>query len=406
MTDHWKSELDAIIAEQADRIVGLRRHLHAHPDPSGEEQATSQHLYQQLMELGLKVRIGREGCGVVADNHQEPKTKRIGFRGDIDALRIQDEKLVDYRSRCDGVMHACGHDAHAAIAFGVALALHEMDQRDALPRPLAWRAVFQPGEETATGARQMIAAGVMEDVSAIYALHVDPTRAVGKIGICSGPFTANCDALDFTIVGQGGHGARPHESKDPIAATAQLINALYQFVPLATDSFDAVVLSIGQISSGRNPNVIPDKAELSGTLRTLSSAVRQRTIEKIREVVRGVGEVTDTQIDVSFGASIPAVYNDPATTKVIESAASEVLGTEGLETITRPSMGSEDFACFVEEAPGSMFRLGTAANLGGITPLHTPRFDIAEDALELGVRILSRAVIMTTLKEQASRTAG
>lgn len=390
----WQTQLDAIVADQADDVVALRRHLHTHPEPSGEEQATSQLLFEKLLALDLDTRIGPEGCGVMADCPRIADSPRVGIRGDIDALRIQDEKLVEYRSQQPHVMHACGHDAHAAIVYGVASALVELERREAAPWPLSWRAILQPAEETAVGARRMIESGALEGVGSMFALHVDPTRATGRVGICPGAFTANCDGLEFTISGQGGHGARPHESKDPIAATAQLINALYHFVPLATDSFDAVVLSIGRVSSGRNPNVIPDRAELSGTLRTLSAAVRERTVDRIREILRGVSEVTDTQIEMAFTSSIPAVHNDPETTALVTKAATEVVGAEGIEPITRPSMGSEDFACFVEKAPGTMFRLGTAADLSAITPLHTPRFDIDEAALSLGVRIVSRAVIL------------
>ena len=398
MSTGWKRELDAIVAEQAGRVVDLRRHLHRHPEPSGAEHETSQLLYQNLLELGLDARIGPEGCGVVADNPADAGAPRIAFRGDIDALRIQDEKLVEYRSRRDGVMHACGHDAHASVAYGVASALAELERRGHAPWPLTWRAVLQPEEETAAGARKMIAKGALDNVRAIFAMHVDPMRPCGAVGICAGPMTANCDGLEFVIHGQGGHGARPHESHDPIAATAQLINALYQFVPLATDSFDAVVLSIGQVSSGQNPNVIPDRAELSGTLRTLSAAVREQTIEKIRQIMRGVSEVTATEIELTFTASIPSVQNDPNATEIVRMAAAEVVDVEGIQPITRPSMGSEDFACFVEEIPGAMFRLGVASDLSTVTPLHTPRFDIDEAALQLGVRILARAVIMSCEK--------
>lgn len=395
MTHAWKGQLDAIVAEQRERIVALRRRLHQSPEPSGAEHETSQLLYQQLLELDLDARVGPEGCGVVADNRIDSEELRVAFRGDIDALRIQDEKQVAYRSQRPGLMHACGHDAHAAIAVGTASALATLEARGQTPWPLAWRAILQPEEETATGARRLVDWGVLEQVRTVFALHVDPTRASGTIGICSGPFTASCDGLEFTITGLGGHGARPHESKDPIAATAQLINALYQFVPLATDSFDAVVLSIGRVESGQNPNVIPDRAELSGTLRTLSPAVRQRTIEKVEQIVRGVSEITETDIVMTLTASIPAVENDPNATEIVRMAAAETLGVEGIQAIHRPSMGSEDFACFLEHAPGAMFRLGTARDLSDVTPLHTPRFDIDERALEMGVQIMARTVIMS-----------
>lgn len=403
MTDNWKIKLDDTVAEYANQIVALRRHLHRNPEVSGAELKTSLHLYQLLDKLEIDVRMGPEGCGVVADSLADltstggpsaPADTRIAFRGDIDALSIQDEKEVSYRSDTEGVMHACGHDAHASIIYGTILTLEALRGQQALPWPVSWRAIFQPSEETATGAAQMLETGVMEDVSKIFALHVDPTRRTGEIGLRSGAMTAHCDLLRLVVHGQGGHAARPHESKDPIAAAAQLISTLYQFVPRATDSHDAVVLTIGQLQGGQNPNVIPDTVSLSGTMRTLDTSVRARTIEQIRQVARGVGEITDTSIDVELPTNIPSVNNDAELTRLVWHEAEDVLGIENVQLIARPSMGSEDFACYLDHAPGVMFRLGSAIDLAAITPLHTPKFDIDEASLEIGVRVLARSIIM------------
>ena len=394
MRNDWKSSLDSIVGELAGELVALRRHLHAHPEPSGAELETSLLVYQRLAEAGLDVRMGPDGCGVIADNRVPVATPRVAIRGDVDALLIQDEKSVTYRSTRDGVMHACGHDAHTAIVTIAAVALSRLEAIGAAPWPLAWRAILQPAEEVATGARQMIAAGAMKRVRAIFGLHVDPTRRAGEIGVRTGAFTAHCDAVRISVRGRGGHGARPHESHDPIAASAQLISTLYQFVSRATDNFDAMVLSFGRISGGHSPNVIPEEVELGGTLRTLDGAVREQTVEHIRRLARGVEEITGTRIDVKLDASIPSVNNDSRATKLAELAGADVLGAENVREIPRPSMGSEDFACYLDHSPGAMFRLGVASNLDAITPLHTPRFDVDESALPLGVRILSRMVVM------------
>ncbi len=396
MSTDWKDQLDAIVGENADDVIALRRHLHAHPEPSGEELQTSLHLYQLLGDLAQNVRMGPEGCGVIADGAVASASQRIAIRGDIDALRIQDEKDVDYRSTQKGIMHACGHDAHTAIIYGAVRALVALEEQDQTPWPVAWRAIFQPAEETATGAVQMIEAGALEDVGAIFSLHVDPTRRTGEIGIRSGAMTAHCDLIQLTVHGRGGHAARPHESKDPIAASAQLISTLYQFVPRATDSHDAVVVTIGRVRGGENPNVIPDMAELWGTVRTLDAAVRSRTIEQIRQVARGVEEITGTQIEVAFHVSIPSVYNDAELTRLVWQMAEEVVGGKHVQLIARPSMGSEDFACYLEQIPGVMFRLGCASDLAASTALHTPQFDIDETAIEFGTRILARAVVMAS----------
>jgi amidohydrolase len=389
----WKQALDAIVAESADELVALRRHLHAHPEPSGAELETSLLLYQRLADAGLEVRMGPDGCGVVADNPSAKGPDRIAIRGDIDALLIHDEKLVPYRSTRDGVMHACGHDAHAAIAVGAALALRRLEVEGKTPWPLRWRALLQPSEETATGARRMIDAGVLSGVRMIFALHVDPARRAGEIGLRTGAFTAHCDALHIIVRGRGGHGARPHESRDPIGAVAQLISTLYQFVPRANDSLDATVLSFGRIAGGENPNVIPEQVEIDGTLRTLESAVRTRAVEQIHQVARGVAEITGTHIEVDWRASVPSVHNDVEASRLLSEAAADVPGCI-VRHIPRPSMGSEDFACFLEHCPGAMFRLGVARDLNAITPLHTPTFDIEESALALGAKILARTVVL------------
>jgi len=403
MSHDWKDRLDAVVSENADDVIALRRHFHAHPEPSGEELQTSLHLYQLLGELNGDLRMGPEGCGVIADGGAASATRRIALRGDIDALRIQDEKDVAYRSTHDGLMHACGHDAHTAILYGAIRALAALEERDELPWPVAWRAIFQPAEETATGAAQMIAAAALDGVDAIFSLHVDPTRRTGEIGLRSGAMTAHCDSLQLIVHGRGGHAARPHEAKDPIAASAQLISTLYQFVPRATDSLDAVVVTIGRVRGGENPNVIPDTVELWGTVRTLDTAVRSRTIEQIRQVARGVGEITGTEIEVAFHISIPSVYNDAELTRLVWQAAEDVVGAEHVQLIARPSMGSEDFACYLEQLPGVMFRLGCAADLAASPPLHTPQFDIDETALAFGTRILARSVVMAAQEEVGGR---
>jgi amidohydrolase len=389
----WKHAIDGIVNESTHDLIVLRRHLHAHPEPSGSELETSLLLYQRLDQAGLAVRMGPDGCGVVADNRAASDGPRVAIRGDIDALLIHDQKLVRYRSQRDGVMHACGHDAHAAIVTFAALALRELERNGLAPWPLCWRAILQPAEETATGARRMVAAGALEGVGSIFALHVDPTRQVGEIGVRAGAFTAHCDSIAIIVRGRGGHGARPHESRDPVAAAAQLINALYQFVPRATNSQDAIVLSFGRIAGGQNANVIPEQVEIGGTLRTLDALVRTQTIDQIRQVARGVAETTGTQIEVGFEGNIPAVNNNADATQLLELAARDIAGVT-VRHIPRPSMGSEDFACFLDNVPGAMFRLGVARDLTRVTSLHTPTFDIDEAALPLGVKVLARAVVL------------
>ncbi len=319
MTADWQRQLDAIVDERHDWMVALRRHLHAHPEPSGEELKTSLHLYQQLGEEGLAVTMGPDGRGVIVDS-PSCEDRRFALRADIDALKIQDRKNTPYRSRTPGVMHACGHDAHTAILCGTAVSLAELERRGLQPWPICWRGIFQPSEETATGAVEMIRAGALEGVDAILAAHVDPTRTAGKIAVCRGPMTANCDAMSIKVHGRGGHAARPHESNDPIAAAAQLISTIYQFVPRATDSFDAVVVTIGEVRGGDNPNVIPEHVVLRGTLRTLDRAVRERTMHHIYQLARGIEEISGTRIELEFQTSILSIDNDAQLVNLVVQA--------------------------------------------------------------------------------------
>ncbi len=307
----WQDNLDEIIKSRVDQMIGIRRHLHANPEVSGEERETSLYLYQLVGDEGLSVRMGPEGRGIVADiaPTDDVTNGRIALRADIDALRIHDAKDVPYRSTCSGVMHACGHDAHTALVFGAISSLAEFARDGQLPWPVSVRAVFQPAEETVRGAKEMISIGALDGVSAILATHMDPMRPLGHIGVREGVLTANCDEMSIKIVGRGGHAARPHEAADPIAAAAQLISAMYQFVPRATDSQDAVVVTIGQVVAGENANVIPEEVLLHGTVRTLDQEVRRQTFDHIRRLAHGMGETTDTRIEVEFGLGSPSVVN-------------------------------------------------------------------------------------------------
>lgn len=404
MNQSWKQHLDQAIERHFDQMVAVRRHLHAHPELSGDEHQTSLYLYQALNDGGLDVRIGPEGRGVIADlagRESRDPSPRIALRADIDALRIQDQKEVNYRSTREGVMHACGHDAHAAIVTGALLALHDLWQADQLPAPGGVRGIFQPAEETCEGAKDMIQSGCLQGVDAILGLHVDPSRQVGRIGLKDGILTAYSDSMWLKIRGRAGHAARPHEASDPIAAGAQLISSLYMFVPRVTDSQEAVVLSIGQIQGAETVNVIPEEILLGGTLRTLDATVREDTIEHIRRLADGIARMSGTSIEVTFGLGSASIQNDPVLMGLLREAGREVVGPRCIDTIPRPSMGSEDFAFYLEHVPGAMFRLGSASTPAGSASLHTPTFDIDEEALRVGSRLFARSAIGWMLEKNA-----
>lgn len=405
MSTPWQRQLDEAIDSQVARMIEVRRHLHRYPEPSGEEYETTRYLRGVLAEAGLDARVAPSGRGLMveASAAEVSPAPRIALRADMDALHIHDAKNVEYSSCRPGVMHACGHDAHTAAVLGAILGLKSA--AEALPHPVRWRGIFQPAEEMGDGALEMIAAGAVEGVEAILALHMDPTRPTGRIGLRYGVLTAACDELEICITGRGGHAARPHESLDPIAAAAQLISSIYLFIPRATESSDAVVVTIGEVKAGDNPNVIPERALLRGTIRTLAAATRERTKTHIRQLVKGLAEVSGTSIEVTFQVGPQSVVNDTSLTDVLHVAGSELLGEEHLDIIGQPSMGGEDFAEYLDHVPGAMFRLGCARSQAGDAPLHTPDFDIDERSLAIGAKILARAAVLWSAPQRSTVTS-
>ena len=391
--ESWTVELDRVATRLRKKLTAVRRHLHCHPESSGQETETTRYLAGILSEAGLTPQICSQGRGAIVDGPAPDNARRICLRGDMDALFIQDGKKCEYRSQVPGVMHACGHDAHSACLVGSVLALEELRRHDLLPWPTPWRAIFQPAEETAAGAKEMIAAGALKNAGAIFALHVDPARTVGEIGVRDGAFTASCDEFAIRIYGRGGHGARPHETADPIAAAAWMISAIYQTLPRQMSPLKPVVASVGQIAAGRCANVIPETAEMRGTLRTLDEPSRAAAKAILENIRAGAEKTTGCQIHISFPVGCAAVINDAGLNRVLRKAAQTL--PEGLQVseLAAPSMGSEDFGEYTRHVPGSMFRLGCQASPSGAV-LHSPHFDLDERCLILGARLLSRAAIL------------
>ena len=368
--------------------------MHRAPEPSGEEHETTQRLLELLAGTSLRVTVPDTKLGLLVDSPHASEGDLIALRADIDALRIADAKAVDYKSANEGLMHACGHDAHSAVVYGALLALQALEDSGECPWPVRYRGIFQPAEETAAGALEMIDAGALHGVSQALSIHVDPSREVGTIGLRDGAFTASCDTLSICIRGRGGHAARPHESLDPIAAAAQLVSSIYLFIPRGADSHEPVVVTIGQFHAGDNSNVIPEYAELRGTIRTLDAGTRARTKEHVRQLARGIAEASGTKIEVDFQPGPPSVLNDPDANALLERAALLDPPAAQVRRIPRPSMGGEDFAFYLEHVPGAMLRLGCAPTAAGTHPLHSPLFDIDERCLAVGARILARAVVL------------
>ncbi len=368
-------------------LTEVRRHLHRHPELSGQEYETTAFLSGQLTAAGIPHRHGPGGVGLITEDQASSDVPIIALRADIDALPITEESEAPYRSTAPGVMHACGHDAHAAMVLGATLELHR-----AAALPVRWRTIFQSSEEAGQGALDMVTAGAVEGAQAILAFHVDPALPAGHVAIVPGPQTSCCQDFTIEVRGRGGHGARPHLTIDPIAIAAHLLTTIYQAIPRQTDQRRPAIVTVGQIVGGHCTNVIPDTAMLRGTIRTLDPAVSVETRERLIRICQGVALAFGGEIRPTFERQLNGVVNDPRLTAHCTAVAQKLLGPAHVVTEGLPSMGAEDFADYLTQVPGCMMRLGVKFPDKESTPLHTPTFDIDESALALGARLLFSVV--------------
>ena len=394
--------LDRIADERSSDWIAVRRYLHTHPEPSGDEIRTTQFIAERLVSLGIVPNVPERGVGVIADlkiGSPTADTPIIAIRADIDALRMHDRKSIEYASGCPGVAHACGHDAHTTVVLAAAELLTILSRR--LPEsdvPSAHlRFVFQAAEETAQGANWMVEDGALHGVSSILGLHVDPSIPAGKVGIRYGVLTAQVDEVLIEVRGKGGHAARPQHTSDPIGAAAMLVSALYQSVPRRADSLTPMVFSVGSIHGGTASNVIPDLVEIAGTLRSTDCRTRDNVLSGIRQICTGIAAPTGNTIDVTYRSPLGSVINDVTVMSAIEAATIQVLGGENIVLIDRPSMGGEDFAVYTDHVRGAQFRLGCAGPEGDWPLLHSPIFDVDETAIPLGARIIARSALLLAM---------
>ncbi|NNJ24917.1 M20 metallopeptidase family protein [Alienimonas chondri] len=392
---HLAAVLWSRVEALAERQIEARRHLHQSPEPSGEEWGTTAFVADTLTEAGHSPRTFGDVPGAICDvdlGELPPDALRVAIRGDMDALRVCEEADVPYASDRPGLMHACGHDAHTSLALFAALAAGEV-AADWDGPPIGLRFLFQPAEENGKGAHWLCKRGAMKGVSHVLAAHVDPHFPAGEVGVKDGPLTAFCDELHVNVKGRGGHAARPHESRDPLAAACSLVNTLYSLVPRRYDAQQAAVLTFGMLNTGAAPNVIPDSAELRGTLRTFDPAVRDTILRTVTEACAGVGAARAVSIEPKFVAALAGVTNDPGCTAALAAAAADLLGEEAITRLDRPSLGGEDFSGYLDYAPGAMFRLGCAPIDGPDYPLHNPKFSIDERCLAIGTKVLLGAAV-------------
>jgi amidohydrolase len=367
------------VSNMSVNVVEIRRHLHAHPELAFAETQTTQLIVDQLQALGLSPKVLPSGTGAVCDIGSGDGPL-IALRADIDALPIADQKDVPYHSTVAGMCHGCGHDAHTAILLGVAAELAACD------RPGRLEHQAHPAEETVPGgATSVIAAGALDGVQQIFALHCDPRLDTGHVGTRVGPITAACDQIDVAFSGPGGHTARPHLTADLVYAVGLVITELPGLLSRRLDPRGGVSIVWGSVDAGRAANAIPMNGLLRGTVRVLDRDAWEAAAPMVRELVPQIVAPTGVVAEVSYGRGVPPVVNTSDAVEVQRAAVLSALGADALVD-TEQSMGGEDFAWYLDEIPGALARLGVRRPGGAAFDLHQGTFDIDEDALDIGVR--------------------
>ena len=374
-----------------DYSQALRRDFHRHPELGFQEVRTSGIVAKELNKLNLEVRSGVGKTGVVALLEGRQPGPVVLIRVDMDALPIQEETGAEYASTVSGVMHACGHDGHTAIGLTVAHLLNQ--HRDQLKGSVKF--VFQPAEEGLGGAEAMLEDGLMSNPSPDIALsvHLWNEEPLGWIGVTPGPVMAAADIFRIQIQGKGGHGAQPHLAVDPVAASAQIISALQTVVSRNVPPREAAVVSVTTMRAGEAFNVIPDTADLQGTIRTFNQEVRQRIVERFHQIVDGISSAMGCQATIELQSITPAVVNDPQVTALVQEVCAQILPESQLD-VTTSVMGSEDMAFIMQKVPGCYILVGSANPEKGLDASHHhPRFDVDEESMTHAAALLAAITV-------------
>lgn len=384
MIEKIYAELDSSYEEMVD----IRRHLHMHPEPSFNETKTAYYIRHFYEQLGVEVKHGVGGNGVIATIRGSKPGKTVALRADFDALSIQDQKEVAYKSTVPGVMHACGHDGHTATLLVLGKVLHTF--RNELSG--TYVLIHQHAEEQAPGgAKAMIEAGALEGVDVIFGTHLWSTTPFGRIDYRVGPIMAAADSFEIKIQGRGGHGANPHETKDAVVIGSQLVTNLQQLVSRRVDPLESAVLSVTSFVAENPYNIIADQALLGGTVRTFTEANRVLMEKEMARVIEGTSIATDSLYEYNFMRGYPAVVNHENETLYLKEIAAGVPGVEEVSQCA-PQMGGEDFAYYLEHVPGTFFFTGAMPD-GDVYPHHHPKFDFKEEAMLVAAKTLATAAL-------------
>ena len=365
--------------------------VHQQPELGFKEQLTSEFVAQKLQEWGIEHKTGIAKTGIVATIKSNSPGRVLAIRADMDALPIQEENDVPYCSQHDGVMHACGHDGHTAIALGTAyyLSQHRQDFSGTI------KIIFQPAEEGPGGAKPMIEEGVLQnpDVDAIIGLHLWNNLPLGTVGVRNGALMAAVECFRCTLFGKGGHGAMPHQTVDSVVLSAQVVNALQTIVARNVNPIESAVVTVGELHAGTALNVIADTARMSGTVRYFKPSLEGYFGQRIEQIIAGVCQSQGAKYELDYWQLYPALINDTAMAELVRSVATEVVETPAGVVPECQTMGGEDMAFFLQEVPGCYFFLGSANEEKDLAyPHHHPRFDFDETALGMGVEMFVRCV--------------
>jgi len=371
-----------------DYVITWRRRIHAAPELSFHEVLTSKSIATELKRLGWQVKTGVGGTGVIGLLKGKVAGRTVALRADMDALPVQEENDVPYRSQNTGRMHACGHDGHCAMLLGAAsiLAGNKGNLRGNV------KLLFQPGEETPPGgALGMIAAGALENpkVDAVFGLHLDSSLPSGRIGLRQGPMMAASDNFKINVKGKGGHAARPHNCLDPITTGAQVVAALQTIVSRRVDPAQPAVITVGRFVSGTKHNIIPETALLEGTARSINRDTWKMMPRWIKQIAENTARANGLTAVVEYERGYPVLYNDPRMIHFSEGVVRSLLGPSAAAHIPDPLMGGEDFAYFLQKVPGAFLRLGSCKDARTAFPWHHPRFNIDEEVLPKGAILLA-----------------
>ncbi|MDP3025968.1 MAG: amidohydrolase [candidate division Zixibacteria bacterium] len=385
-----EDKIKSLSREFYPSLVKLRRELHQYPEIAYTEYKTSGIVARELRKLGIEVKIGVARTGVVSLLNKNKKGKTVALRADMDALPVTEMTNLPFKSKNPGRMHACGHDVHMSCVIGAAKILSKL--KDELPGKVKF--IFQPSEEvTPGGAYPMIKAGVLKnpEVNGIFGLHSDSAIPIGKIGVKNGPMMAQADDFDITIIGQGGHGARPQDGIDAIVVASAVIQALQTIPSRRISPLKSVVISIGSIEGGTARNIICDKVVLKGTARTLEKGITEKIPRLLKEIVAGVTQGYGADFELNYYEGYPVLVNNPDMTDLVRDSVINLFGREALFEVKEPMMGGEDFAYFLKEVQGSFIRVGIRnEKIGAVHPWHHPEWKVDEKAIEIGSALLAQ----------------